>query len=78
MTVVLAGRDAIVDTKAIGAYLTGANDWILGAEGWEDGVWRGDGLDVMWFQDLDHGQVYSRKRTRKRLVDAVKRLCVEE
>ncbi|KAJ3453283.1 hypothetical protein MRS44_017530 [Fusarium solani] len=37
VAVVLAGRDVIVDTKAIGAYLTGADDWSLETESWENG-----------------------------------------
>ncbi|KAH6874275.1 hypothetical protein B0T10DRAFT_587751 [Thelonectria olida] len=78
VTVVLAGRDVIVDTKVIGAYLTGADDWFLETRSGEDVVWKGDGLDVMWFQDLDHGQVFNGRRTRKRLVDIVRRFCVEE
>ncbi|KAH6985552.1 hypothetical protein EDB80DRAFT_767963 [Ilyonectria destructans] len=78
VAVVLAGRDVIVDTKAIGAYLTGADDWSLETESWEHGVWKGDGLDVLWFQDLDHGEVFSGRRTRKRLVDIVRRFVVEE
>lgn len=76
-TVVLAGKDAIVDTKVIGAYLSGNNDWILKSEGWEERVSKGNGLDVLWFRDLDHGQVFDRPDTRKKLVDIV-RLYVEE
>lgn len=34
-------------------------------------VWKGNGLDVLECQDLDHGQVFHRKRTRERLVDIV-------
>lgn len=78
VTVVLAGRDAIVDTKAIGAYLTGAEDWSLGTGSWEGGFWKGDGLDVLWFQDLDHGQVFNRKRAREKLVDIVRSFSSEE
>lgn len=78
VAVLLAGRDAIVDTKAVGAYLTGADDWSLETESWENGVWKGDGLDVLWFQDLDHGEVFSGRRARKRLVDIVRRFVEEE
>ncbi|KAF7553575.1 hypothetical protein G7046_g7075 [Stylonectria norvegica] len=55
VTVVLAGQDGIVDTPVIGAYLTGAEDWVFQPEKWENGLWKGDGLDVLWFQDLHHG-----------------------
>ncbi|KFY89936.1 hypothetical protein V500_05389 [Pseudogymnoascus sp. VKM F-4518 (FW-2643)] len=77
VAVVLAGRDVIVDTKAIGAYLTDADDWSLETESWENGLWKGDGLDVLWFQDLGHGEIFN-GRMRKRLVDIVRRFVVEE
>lgn len=66
MTVILTGRDVIVNTKTIGAYLTGSDDWILDTADWEDGVWKCNGLGVLWFQDMDHGQVLSGKGTRSR------------
>ncbi|KAH8652818.1 hypothetical protein BGZ61DRAFT_468571 [Ilyonectria robusta] len=77
VTVMLASSDIVVNTKAIGAYLTGADDWILETSHWEDGIWRGNGLDVLWFQDLDHGQVFDTRRMRRRLVNIVRRFCVE-
>ncbi|KAH7118145.1 hypothetical protein B0J13DRAFT_532965 [Dactylonectria estremocensis] len=77
VTVVLASSDIVVNTKAIGAYLTGADDWILETSHWEDGIWKGNGLDVLWFQDLDHGQVFDTRRMRGRLVNIVRRFCVE-
>ncbi|KAB5518707.1 hypothetical protein GE09DRAFT_1208261 [Coniochaeta sp. 2T2.1] len=72
VAVALAGKDLIVDTKAIGAYLTGANDWTLETGGWKDGVLKGIGLNVLWFQELDHGQVFDRKRARMKLVEVVR------
>ena len=78
VAIALAEKDLIVDTKAIGAYLTGADDWILETGGWKDGIWRGDGLDVLWFQELDHGQVFDRKRTSGRLVEIVRRFSVTD
>jgi len=76
VAVTLTGKDLIVDTKAIGACLTGADGWTLEMGGWKVGVWKGDGLDVVWFQDLDHGQVFEKKETRDRLVDIVKTFCL--
>jgi len=78
VTVALAEKDLIVDTTVIGAYLTGANDWILKTEGWKDGMWKGDGLDVIWFKELDHGQAFDNRRTRGRLVDIVRMFSVRE
>lgn len=71
--VVLAGKDAIVDTAVTGAYLTGIDNWFE-ADSWKDSVWKGDGLDVMWFHDLDHGQVFDRRETRRKLVEVVRAL----
>ncbi|KAK7229619.1 hypothetical protein V2G26_001789 [Clonostachys chloroleuca] len=78
VTVVLAGRDVIVDTKVVAAYLTGADDWFLETRSEEDGLWKGEGLAVMWFQDLYHGQVFNGRKTRKKLVDIVTRFSVEK
>jgi hypothetical protein len=49
VAIVLAGRDVIVDMKVIRAYLTGVDDWSLETKSWGNGVWKGDGLDVLWF-----------------------------
>ncbi len=78
----LGGSDLIVNSKVIRAYMTGGDDWILssgsrGYEGWKDGEWKGDGLDVLWFPDFHHGQVFNSKSTRRRLVDIVRRFSIE-
>lgn len=75
VTVVLAGRDIVVDTKMIRAYLTDTDYWALDTGNSKDEELKGDGLDVLWFPDLDHGQVFDDKRTRSRLVQLARRLC---
>lgn len=77
VTVVLAGRDVIVNTKVIGTYLTGAKDWLMKARDGGSGIWKGNGLSVLWFEDLNHGQVFDLRTTRRRLVDIVHRLSIE-
>ena len=77
VTVVLAGRDIVIDTKAIWAYLTDSADRIRDTTDWKDGAWKGDGLNVLWFHDLDHGQVFGQKKKRTRLVQIVRRFCEE-
>ncbi|KAL8366263.1 hypothetical protein RB595_004842 [Gaeumannomyces hyphopodioides] len=82
VTVTLGGADLIVNAKVIRAYMTGGDDWILssgawGDEGWTDGDWKRGGLKVLWFPDFHHGQVFDSKRTRRRLVDIVRRFCIE-
>jgi hypothetical protein len=78
VAIVLAGRDVIVDANAIGTYLMGSDDWSLETESWENGVWKGNRLDILWLQELNHGEVFSRRRERKRLVDIVRRFVAEE
>ncbi|WKT54124.1 hypothetical protein QSH57_004708 [Fusarium oxysporum f. sp. vasinfectum] len=75
VTVVLAGRDSVIDTKAIRAYLLGSDNWILETTDLMDLGQKGDRLDVIWFQDLDHGQVFDEKRTRSSLVEIVWTFC---
>ncbi|KAH8757942.1 hypothetical protein F5883DRAFT_502531 [Diaporthe sp. PMI_573] len=77
VAVSLAGSDLIVDTKVIRAYLTGGDDWFLAIENWENGQWTGDDLDVLWFPEFHHGQVFDKKSTRARLVDIVRRFCID-
>ncbi|RYP47620.1 hypothetical protein DL768_006349 [Monosporascus sp. mg162] len=78
VAVSLAGSDLIVNAKVIRAYLTGGDDWTLANEDSEDGDWKGDGLDVLWFPGFHHGQVFDKRNTRTRLVDVVRRFCIEE
>ncbi|KAH6871131.1 hypothetical protein B0T10DRAFT_523209 [Thelonectria olida] len=75
VTVVLAGRDSVIDTKTIRAYLMGSDNWALEPTDLMDLGRKDDGLDVIWFQDLDHGQVFDEKRTRRRLVEIVWTFC---
>jgi pimeloyl-ACP methyl ester carboxylesterase len=38
---------------------------------WEDRPWAGNGVDILWFQTLDHAQVFDKANTRERLVKAI-------
>ncbi|KAG8352288.1 hypothetical protein FVEN_g12987 [Fusarium venenatum] len=75
VTVVLAGRDSVIDTKAIRAYLLGSENWTLETMDLVDLGRKDDRLDVIWFQDLDHGQVFGQKRTRSSLLEIVWTFC---
>jgi hypothetical protein len=68
VTVVLAGQDLIVDTEAVARYLTGEDDLSKLTTG-EGGEWKGKGLDVIWFQNLDHAQVFDGRETRDAMID---------
>jgi hypothetical protein len=75
VTVALAGRDSVIDTKAIRAYLLGSDNWTLETTDLMELGKKGDRLDVTWFQNMDHGQVFDEKRTRSSLVEIVRTFC---
>jgi hypothetical protein len=77
VTVILAGRDSVIDAKAIRAYLLGSDSWALETTDLMDLRRKDDGLDVIWFEDMDYGQVFDKKRTRSRLVEVVWTFCKE-
>lgn len=132
VTVSLAGRDLIVNTNAVGRYLTSitpdqpnsdfsrssstasavlidledeeseesvdakdveskstnaadstqgiknANGESLGdANAWKYRSWKGDGTDVIWFDGLDHAQVFDKPATRRPLLRAIRNYCAQ-
>jgi len=85
-TVSLASRDLIVNTRAVGRYLTNGvpSDAEIDTEkerikeydeDWKERTWQGEGVEVLWFEGLDHAQVFDRRWSRKRLVDVIKVYC---
>jgi len=119
VTVCLGGRDLIVDTEAVGRYLSqaqqpdnknrslprpaGDNTYdghspnVLGNstgnggefgvsmrggevageidEEWKYRPWRGSGIEILWFDDLDHAQIFDKPATRGRLIHAINTYC---
>ncbi|KAG4442097.1 hypothetical protein IFR05_002434 [Cadophora sp. M221] len=121
ITVSLGGKDLIVNTEAVGRYLSeepkttnghangngkttgvlvdfeGRDDGdrssasLSGGEGteaedhsegesddtdfdeeeWKSRPWRGTGIDVLWFKNLDHAQVFDKPATRRRVIDVI-------
>ena len=77
-TLVLAGKDSIVDTKTIAAYVTGEEDWIHKAADWGENVSKVDGLGILWYGDLDHGQVFDQTGSRRKIVGLIRSFSAEE
>ena len=75
VTVVLCGKDSIIDTEAVGRYLKGSSITSKGSEEWKTESWKGADLDILWFQELDHGQVFDRKKARECLLEAIRAHC---
>jgi pimeloyl-ACP methyl ester carboxylesterase len=82
VTVSLAGRDQIVDARAVRAYLTGskdpeedeqANPVGKGRAGLPPSHWEQDGLEVLYFPELDHATVVDTPRDRAPLLGALRR-----
>lgn len=81
VSVSLAGRDQIVDARAVHAYLTGCKD----PEEQEDADgggghsrWAQDGLEVFYFPELDHATVLDTPRDRAPLLEALHRFVRQD
>lgn len=72
VTVVLSGKDLIVNTKAVGQYLTRCDYQEVEDQSWKHRKWTGTGLEILWFDDLDHAQVFDSKHNRQVLVNVIR------
>jgi hypothetical protein len=84
VTVVLSGKDLITDTEAVGCYLMSSSpDGIVSdtaltnseikdvAGEWKRGPWIGSGLEILWFEELDHAEVFDFEKTREPVIKAI-------
>lgn len=74
-----------VDALASGLRLRGrespgdeSDDTLEGDEEWKERAWKGEGIDVLWFKDLDHAQVFDKAPSRKRLISCILSYCDDE
>ncbi len=44
-------------------------------EEWKSRPWKGSGIEVLWFQDLDHAQVFDKRSTRRILINVIHEYC---
>ncbi|KAM0714777.1 hypothetical protein Q7P37_009241 [Cladosporium fusiforme] len=88
LTVSLAGKDLIVNYEAVKRYLVYSGTNQAGGydnhkdeeslssssaeNSWRPKEWSGNGLEVLCFEQLDHGQAFDKAITRARLVRAVR------
>jgi len=49
----------------------------LQIDAWKEQPWKGKGIDMIWFEDLDHAQVFDKAATRRPLLTAIRRYCAE-
>lgn len=67
----LGGKDLIVNTNAVGHYLAQEDREEQAPEEWKVRPWKGNGLDILWFEKLDHAQVFDSKQSYDMLVDVI-------
>lgn len=71
VAIVLSENDQIVATRDVWNYLTSRADREVVGD-----TWKGENLEVLWYQDLDHAQVFDTPARRKRLLDVIDAHCV--
>lgn len=63
--VVLCGEDQIVDTREVRRYLTGTDDVSF--------RWQGDGLEVLYYPELDHSNQFQYAECRQPMLEVLSR-----
>lgn len=83
VTVSLSGQDLLVDVNAVGRYLVGEDEETGHGNGnssriqesrmqaWKHKPWTGHGLELLWYEQLDHAQVFESEETLRPLVHVV-------
>ncbi|BCS23582.1 uncharacterized protein APUU_40026S [Aspergillus puulaauensis] len=71
VTVALSGKDAIVATETVAQYLVGSLSDRPSTRGWKNKSWIGYGLELLWYEQLDHAQIFSFKDTRWPVIRAI-------
>jgi hypothetical protein len=49
----------------------------LESDAWKQRPRKGKGIDVLWFENQDHGQVFDSLATRRPLLSAIKAYCAD-
>ncbi|KAI4195165.1 MAG: hypothetical protein LQ348_002491 [Seirophora lacunosa] len=80
-TVVLGARDIVVAAEQVGRYLTRAegvravDDKRDDEDGWKRRAWTGKGIDVLWFEENDHGEIIDTREGREVLIRVALEYC---
>lgn len=75
VTVVLGGKDLIVDTETVGQYLVSSSSEVTAEKeatpAWKNKPWMGCGLELLWYEHLDHAQIFEFETTRRPVIKAI-------
>jgi pimeloyl-ACP methyl ester carboxylesterase len=71
-----------VDRKALNSHASQVDSDVdeeadIEVDTWKEQLWKGKGIDVLWFENLDHAQVFDKLATRRPLLRAIKSYCTE-
>ena len=80
VTVFLGAKDIVVNSEAVGSYLTRkdgvkAIDDDRDSRSWKNRKWVGEGIEVIWLPECDHGEVVDHRRFRKMVLDVTMSYC---
>ncbi|PBP20046.1 transcription initiation protein spt5 [Diplocarpon rosae] len=74
-TMRVGGGDCQENKETRGCSKNGSSELELDQEEWKSRPWRGTGIDILWFKDLDHAQVFDAHATRQKIIDAISVYC---
>ncbi|KAL8998554.1 MAG: hypothetical protein Q9169_002394 [Polycauliona sp. 2 TL-2023] len=82
-TVVLGAKDIVVAAEEVGRYLTREEGVSAvddrrrrdGDDGWKKQGWKGKGIDVLWFEENDHGEIIDTSEGREVLIRVAQEYC---
>jgi len=70
VTVALGGKDAVVNSPTVRKYLLGSREW-GGNESW-----KGNGLDLVWFEGFNHAEMFDWRSSRRMLAEVLREYSV--
>ncbi len=75
-TVVLGGKDIITDVDNLGKYLTRSDQPLVEVvetdeTSWKERKWTGEGLEVIWREELNHAEAFDDVQDREMLLDVL-------
>ncbi|KAL9634844.1 MAG: hypothetical protein Q9164_003842 [Protoblastenia rupestris] len=81
LTAMLSERDIIVDAETVGRYLVrdkgvrAVDD--RQSDGWKRWAWKGEGLGILWFDGLNHAELFDAGADREILIRVLIELLQE-
>ncbi|ETS73156.1 hypothetical protein PFICI_15101 [Pestalotiopsis fici W106-1] len=82
VAVCLSERDLIVDTLSVAEYLADGEDWTpsTGSDVGDEMLHRDlhvtrDGIEILWFPGLDHGQMFEKRENQDRVCRVIDSYC---